>query len=73
MKSIIYVQHCLIPPVTLQTSPRGILEPWTYTEDTAQVRKQIRGRCIHPLEQQAAEACRNTQNRRPIRIEEFQT
>jgi hypothetical protein len=29
VKSIIYVQHCLIPPVTLQTSPRDILEPWT--------------------------------------------
>jgi hypothetical protein len=25
MKSIIYVQHCLIPPVTLQTIPRASL------------------------------------------------
>jgi hypothetical protein len=29
VKSIIYVQHCLIPPVTLQTSPKASLSHWT--------------------------------------------
>ena len=41
MKSIIYVQHCLIPPVTLQTSPRGILEPWTYSRYCPSPRGEI--------------------------------
>ena len=29
MNSIIYVQYCLFPLVTLLNQPPGILEPWT--------------------------------------------
>ena len=36
--------YCLIPPVTLQTSPRGILEPWTHSQYCPSLRDELQDR-----------------------------